>query len=51
MLQVASTDNFNPTVPKAHNRVCLNLPFPLQIIRYMSVKAIIGGFVFLHPPH
>ena len=31
MLQGASTDLFNTLVPKAHNIVCQNLPFPLQL--------------------
>ena len=31
MVQAANTDLFNPLVPKAHNRVCPNLLFPLQI--------------------
>ena len=31
MLQAANTDLFNPLVPKAHNSVCQNLPFPFQI--------------------
>ena len=31
MLLAANTDLFNPLVPKAHNRECQYLPFPLQI--------------------
>ena len=31
MLQVATTDNFNPLVPKADNSECQNLSFSLQI--------------------
>ena len=31
MLQSASTDLFNPLVPKAHTSGCQNLIFPLQI--------------------
>ena len=30
MLQVASTDHFNPLVPKTHNSGCQNVLFPLQ---------------------
>ena len=31
MLQAASTDLFNPLVPKSHDSECQNLLFPLQI--------------------
>ena len=31
MLQAANTDLFNPFVPKAHNSVCQNILFSLQI--------------------
>ena len=31
MLQGASTDLFNPLVPKGHNSECQNLLIPLQI--------------------
>ena len=31
MLQGGNTDLFNPSVPKAHNSECQNLPFTLQI--------------------
>ena len=31
MLQAANTDLSSPSVPKAHNTECQNLPFPLQI--------------------
>ena len=31
MLQAASTELFNPLVPKAHNTERQNLPIPLQI--------------------
>ena len=32
MLQWASTDNFNPLVPKAHSYECQNLIFCWQIM-------------------
>ena len=31
MFMGANIDLFNPLVPKAHNRECQNLQFPLQI--------------------
>ena len=48
MLQAVNTDLFNPLVPKAHNNECQKLLFSLQIEpEKKSVKAIIGGFLFL----
>ena len=36
MLQAASTDLFNPSVPKAHDNECQNLLFPLQIMTWKA---------------
>ena len=46
MLQAANTDLFNPLVLKAHNRVCQNLLFDLQIKPVKSVKASLPIFIF-----
>ena len=45
MLQAASTDCFNPLVPKAHNTECQNLPFPLQMKPVSQLK-LVGGLFF-----
>ena len=51
MLQAANTDLSNLLVPKAHNRECQNLLFPLQI-EPVKVKASLRIFiVFTHPRH
>ena len=43
MLQGASTDLFNPLVPKAHNSECQNIIFLLQI---KPVKGSLRIFIF-----
>ena len=45
MLQAASTDLFNPLVPKAHNSECQNLLFPF-IKPVCQVKASLRIFIF-----
>ena len=51
MLQAANNDIFNPLVPKAHNKECQNLLFPLQIkpARVWTLKLIGGFFCTLGP--
>ena len=49
MLQGASTDLFNPLVPKARNNECQNLLFPLQIKPVKVNLKWNGGFLFFAP--
>ena len=51
MLQEPNTDLFNPLVPKAHNRECQNLPFPLKIKPVNVSKSSLADFYFLHLRH
>ena len=45
------TNIFNPSVPKAHNSECLNLPIPLHIKPVMVSSSYLPDFYFLHPRH
>ena len=46
MLQAANTDLWNPIVPKAHNSVCQNLLFPLQI-QPVKVNLMLNFRIFI----
>ena len=48
MLQAASTDLFNPLVPRAHNSERKNLTFPSRI-KPVNVDLIFGGILFFAP--
>ena len=50
MLQTASTELFNPLVPKAHNSERQNLPVALQV-KPEIVEANWRIFTFLPPRH
>ena len=49
MLQAASTDLFNPLVPKAHNSECQNQLFPLQIKPVKVNLKLVGRFLYFAP--
>ena len=49
MFQAATTDFFNPLVPKAHNSERQNLPYPLQIQPSKS-RLKLGLRIFIFVP-
>ena len=51
MLQAASSDLFNPLVPKAHNSECQNLLLLYKLSQQSLFQVKLADFYLLHSRH